>query len=176
MQAIAKAAHWCEANWWLVSLIAYGLINVCNAISKHWSEQRGLVKALTFGTEALSVLTSKEAPTWLKLPGQVGKKAGPSVLLPLIVAGSLSMSGCCTTARCYLAKGPAIISSADKIALPAIESACKPGVERCKGKKPEECPALQRCEEGLLAYRVAMDSLGRALAAANKALEVLGVK
>ena len=69
-------------NLQLIGLAGYLLVNVFNALTPHWSKAKGIVKVLTFVTEALSFVTSKgvlnDTAGKLKMPLQVNvkKKSG----------------------------------------------------------------------------------------------------
>lgn len=55
-------------HWTVIAAVVAVLISVLNAVTKHFSEHKGLVKWLTFVTEVLSFLTSQHVKGALKLP------------------------------------------------------------------------------------------------------------
>lgn len=61
--------HWQAMAWTLVILAPGILLSIANAVTKHYSEKKGLVKFLYFVADLFSVLASKGSPTTLKLPG-----------------------------------------------------------------------------------------------------------
>lgn len=93
-----------------------------------------------------------------------------SILLVLL------LSACATTPRGYLAKGLTAIKAADKIAIPAVEEICVAKVKECGQVAPEKCAAFTKCHAALVGYQAAMNAVGKGLAEANRALELLGVK
>lgn len=60
-------------NWELIVVAMTMIMSLLNVITKHWKDNTGLVKALTFVTEALSILKSANVPGLLKVPGKVSK-------------------------------------------------------------------------------------------------------
>jgi len=58
----------------LIGLISYGLVNILNSITPHWSNAKGITKVILFTTEVLSFFASKGTGNLMKLPGQIQKK------------------------------------------------------------------------------------------------------
>lgn len=103
-----------------------------------------------------------------------GASNGPVIrsLMALLVAGSLLLSGCCLTARCWLAAGLEGLHKADPLAVEAIKKVCEPKIKACASAS---CPALTQCEKALDVYRASADAAGRELDNVNKLLADLGV-
>lgn len=96
-------------------------------------------------------------------------KGGASCLLVLILA--LGANGCCSTARCYLARAQTALAATDSIMIEVTRKICvdKIVAAKCSGD-PEKCEPFVRCRAALLGYRAARVTAGRALVEANKAL------
>lgn len=174
---------WLTAHWGTIALVLGVLISLLNAATTHWSEHTGLVKWLLYIADALSIIRSKGTSGSVlgnaKLPlvptGSTGIVDGKHLAWLLLPA--LLLSGCCSTARCYLARGLVAVQACDKIAVPAIEKSCESAVDACpKGTAPEKCPGYVDCAKRFSAYKASMDVIGRELGAANKALHDVGVK
>jgi hypothetical protein len=69
-----KAIEWISINYWWVAIIVAVLINILNAVSKHWSQCQGVKKVTMFITEVLSILTSAGATF-----GKLGKFKPPII-------------------------------------------------------------------------------------------------
>ena len=175
---VANAWHWLTAHWELVCIGIYIAINILNAASRHWSEHTGFVKAVLFVTETLSILSSAGRTPFLKPPLDVDKHGPVAALAPFVLAGALSLTlaGCCSTPRCYLARSLTAVSAADKLAAPALDAACTSRIKACGAVPVESCPPFKQCTAAATGYQVAMDAIGRALAACNRALSDAGVK
>lgn len=94
------------------------------------------------------------------------------ILMVLLV---LSLSGCCTTTRCYIARAQTGLELGDPIAIKSIGAVCKPEVAKCTGD-PEKCAAYTKCRTALLAYKNLRKAVGDDLVNLNKILADLGVK
>ena len=46
------------SKWAVITMIIYVIINICNGITRHWSEHKGLNRVLGFIVEMLSMVTS----------------------------------------------------------------------------------------------------------------------
>ncbi len=46
-------------NWGTITIISLILIQVLNAATRHWKDNTGAVKVITFISEVLSIITSK---------------------------------------------------------------------------------------------------------------------
>ena len=46
-------------NWGTITIVLLVLIQVINAATKHWQDNKGVVKVLTFISEVFSIVTSK---------------------------------------------------------------------------------------------------------------------
>jgi len=55
--------NWLTENWELITFIALILINVVNALTKHFGEHAGVKKVLLFITEMLSLIASSGKTT-----------------------------------------------------------------------------------------------------------------
>ena len=117
MGTLHSIIDWCAANWIIVSTAALLLVNVLNAITRHYSQHAGLVKVLSFIAEHLSFLTSKEVPSWFKwpltsrAPGIVDGKLRPlHVMLPLalLLVGSGGCGSVVFMARPHVLGAPAL--------------------------------------------------------------------
>jgi len=171
--------NWIAAHWEAIGLVLYLLINIVNAASRHYSSHKGVVRALLFVTEVLSIIRSKDqAPGALlgnaKLPLD-RPRSGGRALIPFALVASVAMSGCCETARCYLARCQTALAAADPLAVIAIRKVCEPQVAQCTGD-PEKCVAFVRCRTAALAYKAARATVGTGLVEANGALEKAGVE
>lgn len=61
----------------VIALLLPGvLVSVANALTKHYSEKKGLIRALYFLADLFSVLASKGSPATLKLPGKTSPPPG----------------------------------------------------------------------------------------------------
>jgi hypothetical protein len=69
MTFIQDALSWLSANWGLVCLVAFVLIQVLQKATKHFSEYKGFVKVALFVVDCLSVLSSRGNGSLLKPPG-----------------------------------------------------------------------------------------------------------
>lgn len=177
---LGKIVAWLSINWETVALVAYVLINLLNAASRHWSEHKGVVRWCLWLAEMLSILRSAGTPAGAvlgntKLPGVSVKNGSVVKLLPFAVIVLASVSACGTTTRGYLAKGLDIAAAVDKVAIPAIEKLCVEKVRACGKVEPEKCVQFQKCHAALIGYQGAMNSVTKGLAEANRALEILGV-
>jgi len=48
---------WLQQNWIAILIVAIPIsVDILNKITKHWSERRGLVRALAFAIEVLNVI------------------------------------------------------------------------------------------------------------------------
>jgi len=56
-------AAWLSANWWWVAIVVGVVIQIVNAVSKHWGQHEGVKKICLFITEMLSIFTSAGART-----------------------------------------------------------------------------------------------------------------
>jgi hypothetical protein len=174
--------HWIVSHWEIVSAIAYLVLAVSNSLTSHYSGQTGVLKVLTFITEIVSLFTSKDAPGWLKapftsVPPKSESSTPPNTLLWIVAIGAaLTANSCCSTTRCYLARGLVAIESADKLAIPAISAICTPRIKACGQMPAEQCAAFTACTNAIKAYQVSMDTAGRSLATCNKTLADIGVQ
>lgn len=102
-------------------------------------------------------------------------KKGPPTAVVALALGALLLSGCCSTATCYLAKAHVALSKVDQIALQEIGKVCMAKAEECRGKPPAECPGWSKCNEARNIYKVAVDGVDSHLAVVNRTLVGLGV-
>ena len=65
-------------NWHMIVLISFLLINLMNAITNHFSDNKGLQKVGLIITQFLSFVVSKDENGKFKLPGMLTKKTGMS--------------------------------------------------------------------------------------------------
>jgi len=47
-----------KTHWGTIMMVIYLIINICNGITRHWSEHKGLNRVLGFIVEILSMVTS----------------------------------------------------------------------------------------------------------------------
>jgi len=176
---MGQITKWLGENWWWLTVALGIAIQLLNASTRRWSEHKGVVSWLLWVTEVFSILRSAgDAPGKagnLKLP-ILPTKNGKVTLLPFVLVIAVgSLSACGTTARGYLVKGLDAVALADKIAIPVAEKACIAAVSKCGKVPPEKCAPFQRCHAALVGYQSAMATVGKGLAEANRALELLGV-
>jgi len=173
--------NWITNHWEAISLGLYLAINILNAASRHWTNQEGAMRWLTFVTEVLSIIRSRDqAPGSIlgnaKLPLDL-PKSGARSLIPFAVAcaACVAFSACCTSgtpiqrARCWLTRCEAGLEAADPLVVLAIEQACRPSVAKCAAPV-DQCPAYKRCKAVALAYQVFRGTAGQGLVSTNAAL------
>lgn len=165
---------WLAANWWWLAIVATVLINICNSVTAHWSERKGLVKWMLWLVDVLSVVRTEGGKLPLVPSGSTGIVDGKVIraAVPLLFL-AIAASGCCTSARCWLGKGLEGLHKADPLAIEAIKQVCAPKVQACV--TATSCPALTQCEKALDVYRASADAAGRELDSVNKLLADLGV-
>ncbi len=61
MSTLKEILAWVQQHPGTLTAIGVGLISLLNAASRHWSTHTGAKKWLTFVTEILSILTSRDA-------------------------------------------------------------------------------------------------------------------
>ncbi|MDJ0827449.1 MAG: hypothetical protein QNJ16_18300 [Rhodobacter sp.] len=92
-----------KENWPLIVMGLTVLASVLNAATRHFSDQKGLAKALSFISEMLSIIVSANSPGKLKLPlqsvepakqNEVIKKKNTHYPFIILLAASLSISAC----------------------------------------------------------------------------------
>jgi hypothetical protein len=138
--------EWVSANWGLIAILLYIAINIINAATKHWSEHTGVVKALLFITECLSVLKSAGDGLKLKLPGPGAK---PLAMLLLAV----SLYGCGASAPTpmqNLEKVQLAVNSAQSAAVPGFHVACTIEARKCIAQgisMSDGCPGWVKCDK-----------------------------
>lgn len=85
MTAAQKLIEWLSAGtpprWQsiaiVLALMTPGiLVSLANALTKHYSEKTGIIRALYFLADLFSVLASKGSPVTLKMPGTVSPPPG----------------------------------------------------------------------------------------------------
>ena len=68
-----RATPFIHENWPLISACLFLSINVLNGVTKHWSDQKGVVKAATFITELLAIIASHGSQKHFKMIGRIKK-------------------------------------------------------------------------------------------------------
>ena len=58
MEGVHEMTQILIAHWGVILSVIYLIINVCNGITRHWSEHKGLNRVLGFIVEMLSMVTS----------------------------------------------------------------------------------------------------------------------
>lgn len=175
---------WLQSHWLLVVLVLGVLISLLNAATRHWSEHTGVVRVLLYIADALSIIRSKGTSGDVlgnaKIPGvptgSTGVVDGKHILM-LVSAGLLAASmltGCCSTARCYLAAGLEGLHKADKLVTAAVVNACKPKIQACGSVAEDKCPALQTCLKAIDVYKISANVAGRELDNCNATLSEIG--
>lgn len=165
--------EWLGVNWWWLVIVATVLINICNAVTAHWSEKKGLVRVMLFIVDLLSIVKTGGA----KLP--LLPSSGAKALLPFALVSSLILgaSGCCSTPRCYLKTALEATAVGDKAALPALEKYFKPKIDAtCPKPVQTTCPAYQDAKKAILLYQTNADVITDGLKKNHRQLEELGVK
>lgn len=170
--------EWLKLNWWWVGLALVALASLLNSITSHWSlAQTRAGKVLLFVAEMLSVLRSRGVDAWGKLPLEDAPPPAPKrkPLLPLLMLSMLCLAGCPQTLGQRMAVVQTGAKAASDLALVAWHSECLARAQRCADAGDKECKQLLECQGARRVFLDAMDALGSALRAANRAIYLAGM-
>ena len=77
-----------KTHWGTIMMVIYLIINICNGITRHWSEHKGLNRVLGFIVEMLSMVTSYGSiDARFKLPLTIEKQGETKVPIPPTLKG-----------------------------------------------------------------------------------------
>jgi hypothetical protein len=159
------------------------IISIINAATNHWSNQKGVVKVLTFITEILSFLASKDVQGALKIPFLSKKpsntlpsdteKGGKiaSIALPFLLLCNVTVDSGCATLRSKITVAHEAVAISANIGATALHAQCTSKATDCKKAGDTTCIEWQKCDAARKQFEVIIFAIEDNLKALNRLVQ-----
>lgn len=159
--------NWIKDNWLLIVVVLGVLVQIANAVTRHWSEHGGVKRWAAFIAEMLSIVTSagtrvQGTPGKLKLPLQSvppeplelqvkRKRKSVEVLtifgLGIVTIGGFGCAGLTWDQKAH--KGIAVVfelaGTTHTVGVEAIQADCMKKAKACRAKGDRGCKSAEDC-------------------------------